>query len=101
VVLTLPPPGPDDAPPADPEEQRRLGPHPGRYAVSVRVLQGDAIPMSETGSEWGLPSRLAYTYFQHFEPVDTIGDSIWVFDIPLEEANRVRARLGLVSLEQP
>lgn len=67
-------------------------PQPGRFAVSVRFIQGDA----------GVaPSGLSYAYFQRFEPIATVGDSVWVFDISLEEANRARAEMGLAPLEGP
>jgi len=88
LKLPRPPVGPPPGRlPPDPEEQRKLGPQPGRYAISVRILQGDA------GGD--------FVYFQHFQPVATAGDSIWLFDIPLEDANRVRKQLGLIPLQQP
>ncbi len=72
----------------DRTEQRKVGPHPGRFAVSVRLIQGDS-------------EDRPYAYFQHFQPVATAGDSVWIFDISLEEANRTRADLGLAELEAP
>lgn len=71
-----------------PDEQRQLGPRPGRFAVSVRILQGDV-------------GYREYAYFQRFEPVATAGDSVWIFDVSLREANQVRADLGLPELVAP
>src|SRR6185437_13536912 len=89
LAFTLPPPGPGKDPiPDDPAEQRKLGPHPGRFALSVRVLQGDVNDLRVR----------SFTYFQRFEPVATAGDSVWIFDISREQANRVRAELGLAAL---
>lgn len=97
MELTLPPSGPGDGGiPTDLEEQRKLGPHPGRFAVSARVLQGDSPLALDT--EMG---RRSYAYFQHFEPMTLIGGSVWVFDISPDEADRVRVELGLAPLEGP
>lgn len=68
------------------------GPRPGWYAVSVNTVYGYAVggiqrePMS------------TYSYFQQFEPVAYAGYSIYVYHVTWEEANRVRARLGLPPL---
>ncbi len=66
----LPPLGPGKGGiPRDPARRRKLGPHPGRYAVSVRVLQGDVASLGDpTGKVHRLHER-DYTYFQRFEPV--------------------------------
>ena len=77
--------------PADPNlpavdsavDPKELGPFPGWYCLSVNQIH-----------------RLAgdYEYFLEFEPVDWIGYSMMVFNITLEEANRVRRKLGLPEL---
>jgi hypothetical protein len=66
----------------DPTE---LAPFPGWYCLSVNQIH-----------------RLAgdYEYFLEFEPVDWIGYSMMVFHITVEEANRVRRKLGLPELEE-
>jgi len=66
------------------------GPRPGLYAVSVNSLHGHVI------GGWSVSSD--YTYFQRFKPVAMAGYSIYIYDITLEEANRVRRELGLPEL---
>jgi hypothetical protein len=102
MQVDLPPVGPGSDPiPTDLTEQRRLGPHPGRFAIGVRILQGDLKVVQDAEGHGHKLGGRSYTYFQRFEPVATVGDSVWIFDISLEEANRVRADLGLVALEGP
>ena len=91
---------------ADPDFQRRKifhplpclpsmppglsGPRPGYYAISVNVLQG-----METGDA---PAG-ALVYFKHFEPVELIGYSIYIYRIELDECNAVRRRLGILPIQ--
>ena len=63
---------------------RELGPKPGWYALSVNYIYGR--------------SR-QYRYFLNFQPVAMAGYSIYIYHITLEQANRVRRRLGLAELE--
>lgn len=67
------------------------GPQPGWFAVSVNHLRGYRHYESD------LPK---YTYFQHFKPVDYAGYSIYIYHITREEANSVRAQLGLPPLAE-
>jgi hypothetical protein len=62
---------------------KQLGPLPGWYCLSVNLIH-----------------RVAghYEYFLEFEPVDWIGYSMMVFHITVDEANRVRRKLGLPLL---
>lgn len=80
----------DERPPSGPEAYGgvppamvSVGPLPGWYAVSVNELRG---------------RHRRYEYFLRFEPVATAGYSIYIYHITLEEANRVRRRLGLPEL---
>lgn len=100
--LSMPPPGPDLGwTTAGVNEQRRCGPHPGRFVVSVRLIQGDTrIGIDPEGTAYTL-TRHSYTYFQRFKPVAVVGDSIYVFDVSPAEANRVRAEMGLAELPEP
>jgi hypothetical protein len=61
-----------------------FGPFPGWHILSVNQLH------SVIGE---------YEYFLEFEPVDWIGYSMMVFHITVEEANRVRRKLGLPEIE--
>jgi len=101
--------GPFARPPADPghpatsvasDEQKRLGPLPGRYAVSILYLQSARaqIPQRQGDSSNRMP--LAYAYLWHFEPVAIAGTTMRVYDISLHDANRVRALYGLVPLAE-
>ena len=44
-------------------------------------------------------SSKQYEYFKRFEPVDTIGYSIYIYHITPEEANRVRLEMGLSEID--
>jgi hypothetical protein len=93
------------------------GPLPGKYAVSVNFERGmrfhTPCPIDEFiarrgrlggallgGSQMLEIPRGAYSYFQHLRPriEPEIGYSILLYDVSLEDANRVRANLGLPLL---
>jgi 4-amino-4-deoxy-L-arabinose transferase-like glycosyltransferase len=57
-----------------------FGPKPGWYALSVNYICG---------------RDRQYRYFLNFEPVAMAGYSIYIYHITLDEANRVRRKLGL------
>ncbi len=67
----------------EPAEPLPLKPTPGWYALSVNEIYGR--------------SR-RYQYFLNFEPVDMAGYSIYIYEITLEDANRVRRELKLPAL---
>ena len=46
------------------------------------------------------PDAGYYGYFQEFSPVARAGYSILIYHISLEEANQVRAKLGLPTLAE-
>ncbi len=66
-----------------PETLEHVGPRPGCYAVSVDSL---------------FSRERQYVYFQHFRSIATAGYSIYIYNITLEDANRVRRELGLPEL---
>ena len=74
-----PPVGVSAASPSDPV----VGPWPGRYAVFVREM-------------YERDGR--YAYFRQFEPVGYVGYTVYLYDISLEDANRVRRSTGLPRL---
>ena len=80
IEYTPPPVGPDAAVETPP---RPLGPRPGWYALSVRMIRRRS---------------KEYDYFLNFEPVATAGYSICIYHVTLEQANRVRRQLGLPPL---
>jgi hypothetical protein len=59
------------------------GPLPGWYALSVNEIYSRS---------------QQYRYFLNFQPVATAGYSIYIYHITLDEANRVRRKLGLPEL---
>lgn len=62
---------------------RDYGPHPGCFIVSKSLLND---------------VYRRYSYFRHFAPDETIGNSFAVYHISEADAERVRALLGLESL---
>ena len=42
-----------------------------------------------------------FAYYLEYEPIALAGYSIYVFDITLNEANRVRQKLGWPLLDEP
>jgi hypothetical protein len=99
ISLRPPPVGPRGQPlPEDPEEQIALGPHPGRYLVAVRYLQGSSGQVPDGNGGYQPVPLHGYDYFAYFEPVARVGYTTFVYDLTLDEVNRVRGRLGLVTL---
>ena len=86
IEYTWTPVGPDYQPEGETPPDEELGPQPGWYAVSVGQLR------HRNGK---------YAYFLHFEPVDMVGYSIYIYHITSDEANRVRRKLGLCELAAP
>jgi 4-amino-4-deoxy-L-arabinose transferase-like glycosyltransferase len=85
----LPPSGPSPGTAIDPSEGRDLGPKPGWYAVNVNFLHGDEWPGRRAYPDLGY-----YGYFLEFSPVARAGYSIYIYQISVDDANRVRAQLG-------
>lgn len=109
-------------PSEDPKDPTTWGPQPGKFAVSVNFERGlrfhTPCPRKELEAIWdkrravGSPRRdwlmlevprESYAYFQHFTPriLPEIGYSILLYDISLEDANRVREKIGLPPLPGP
>ncbi len=66
---------------------------PGRYAVSVCIVQGT---MGVPGNiEPGDPIENGYTYFQEFQPVGRVGYSIWLYDLSEDDILRSPSWGGL------
>ncbi|MCA9063131.1 MAG: hypothetical protein KDA96_08730 [Planctomycetaceae bacterium] len=69
------------------------GPQPGWYAVSVCQLKGLYFNVPTGDGDWTW-SAGHFTYFMdHFEPVDMIGYSIYIYHITEDQAAAVRERL--------
>ena len=76
--------GPDVAEGSVPADRSLLGPMPGWYAISVAQTHR---PLGE------------YEYFTEFVPVDRIGYTTLVYHITLDDANRLRNKLGLPEVD--
>jgi 4-amino-4-deoxy-L-arabinose transferase-like glycosyltransferase len=85
----------------DETANRRVGPQPGRFAVGVRYLQGSGGRVPDgRGGFFPVPQG-GYTYFKHFRPIAIVGNSFYIYDLTLEDVNRVRIDLGLRPLKIP
>lgn len=80
---TLPPRGAQTKEGDWPVASGETGPLPGWYAICVRRLR------DRDGQ---------YAYFLRFNPVETIGYTVYIYHITPEEANRVRKELRLQPL---
>ena len=80
IKYVQPPPGPNARLGHRLRPSAELGPLPGWYAIFVR-------PLRERDRK--------YAYFEHFEPVEMIGYTIRIYHISVDDANRVRRKLGL------
>jgi hypothetical protein len=85
IEYTLPPPGPGSAPPFASVPPSQLGPVPGWYAIFVCAM-------------WDTDRH--YAYFEHFEPVEMLGYTVRIYHISLNDANRVRRKLGLSEIHE-
>jgi len=70
----------DGSRPAPPE---KTGPLPGWYAVFVHQLRA---------------RHGRYEYFLRFQPTATVGYTVTIYHISVEQANRVRSDLGLPDI---
>jgi hypothetical protein len=71
------------------------GPSPGLQAVSANYLLGIPFP-APNGEGRQSPLGLdALVYYRGFEPIAVPGNSIFVYDLTLDEVNRVRRELGV------
>lgn len=69
------------------------GPQPGWYAVSVCMLKCLHFSVPEGDGQWSTSTE-NFTYFlDKFEPIDTIGYSIYIYHVSEHEAATVRSEL--------
>lgn len=59
------------------------GPVPGRFAVTVKSLHG---------------RKPGYGYFRELTPVARVGYTVWIYELSLDDANRIRKEAGLPML---
>ena len=77
------------------------GPLPGWHAVSVTLLRGYkyTFPNGRGGLEY--LDQPYYAYFRELEPAARAGYSIYIYHVSLEDANRLRRKLGLRPVRGP
>jgi hypothetical protein len=78
----------------------KLGPQPGYYAVGVNFVNGARFKIPDGSGGFHAPFLHEYEYFRFFRPIAKAGYSIFIYHITLEEANKVRAELGLPPLSE-
>lgn len=88
------PSGPAPGVPIERSRANDLGPKPGWYAANVNAFRVDEWPARRN-----YPDLPFYGYFLKFSPVARAGYSIYIYHISLEDANRVRAQIGLPPLD--
>lgn len=81
-------------------DQSSQGPRPGWYAISKNYLVGHSMPVPDSRDRmqfkyFGEP---VFAYFNEFEPVASIGNSMLVFNLETAEVEKVRTKLGLAPL---
>ncbi|MSR57927.1 MAG: hypothetical protein EXS05_09655 [Planctomycetaceae bacterium] len=81
-----------------PTEFPYTGPQPGWHAISVTLLRGHPWAVPDHEGNWHPADQQAYTYFQRLEPVAIAGYSIYIYHLTLDDANRLRAEMGLPLL---
>jgi len=98
--FVLPPYGPPTPAYAAGKDGALLGPRPGRYAIDVNFLCGHqrSLPAGDGKLAPSFHLGCDFSYFRRLKPVAMAGYSICIYDITLEEANRLRRELGLPEL---
>jgi 4-amino-4-deoxy-L-arabinose transferase-like glycosyltransferase len=77
------------------------GPQPGWYAVSVCQLKGQSFRVPQGDGSWTWSSGHFTWLMDHFEPVDMIGYSIYIYHITEQQAEQVRKKLVEQESRQP
>ena len=84
------------------EMQQRLGyavgPQPGLYAISANFAHGYPYRIRDHEGNLWFASATAFGYFADLVPIAKAGYSIFLYDLALEDANRLRSSLGLPEL---
>jgi 4-amino-4-deoxy-L-arabinose transferase-like glycosyltransferase len=80
-----------------------LGPRPGLYVVDVNLLHGMEQLMPDGRGGWVMPKAglTDLSYFTDFKPCDRIGYSLYVYDLSVEDVNRVRRARRLQAWPEP
>lgn len=74
------------------------GPQPGWFAVSASWAHGYRWLLPQSNGTFEMLDEPVYDYFLRFRPQWTAGYSILIYHVSVEEANAVRAEMGLPML---
>jgi hypothetical protein len=77
-----------------------FGPKPGFFALSVNYVRGAVHPVGDGQWRRRLVAPDDYAYFRELEPIARLAGSIYVYEIDLEQANRLRAELRLPPIRE-
>ena len=84
------------------EMQERLGyavgPQPGLHAASANFVHGYPYRLRDHDGNLWFASATAFDYFSDLVPIAKAGYSIFLYDLTLEDANRLREALGFEPL---
>jgi len=84
------------------EMQQRLGiavgPQPGLYAISANFVHGYPYRVRDGEGNLWFAAAKTFGYFADLVPIAKAGYSIFIYDLKLEDANRLRSSLGLPRL---
>jgi hypothetical protein len=94
IEYFVPPSGPAPGMPISEASAKDLGPKPGWFAVNVNLLHADTWPGRRVYPDLGY-----YGYFLNFSPAARAGYSINIYHTTVDDANRVRAQLGLPPID--
>jgi hypothetical protein len=73
-------------------------PVPGLQAVGANYLLGIPFPAPNGAGVQEPVSPNALTYYRYFDPIAVPGNSIYVYDLSVEDVRRVRRELGSPSV---
>jgi hypothetical protein len=77
-----------------------VGPQVGLHAISANFVHGYPYRLRDQEGNLWLANATAYGYFADLVPIAKAGYSIFIYDLTLEDANRLRSSLGLPPLHR-
>jgi hypothetical protein len=79
------------------EESALGGPRPGLHVISVNYVAGSSFsPLDPSGTRRGIPEH-GYRFYEQLEPTATIANCLHIYDVTVEQANRLREGTDLPS----
>ena len=77
-----------------------VGPQPGLHAVSANFVHGYPYRLRDHDGNLWFAAATAFSYFADLVPIAKAGYSIFLYDLTLEDANRLRETLDLEPLSR-